>query len=76
MYSIPHHHSQFDFDERAMLIGGKLLLSRIDSYVRDGKESLHHVEVKSNLDNKTTIGHIKPIVVLLFCKGIASKYVL
>ena len=50
MYSIPHHHSQFDFDERAMLIGGKLLLSRIDSYVRDGKESLHHVEVKSNLE--------------------------
>lgn len=23
MYSIPHHHSQFVFDERAMLIGGK-----------------------------------------------------
>ncbi|HDR7796286.1 hypothetical protein P5757_05985 [Bacillus tropicus] len=44
MYSISHHHSQFD--ERAMLIGGKLLLSLVKSYVRDGKESLHHVEVK------------------------------
>ncbi|OUA06365.1 hypothetical protein DN390_09310 [Bacillus sp. SH7-1] len=44
MYSIPHH--QFDFDERAMLIGGKLLLSLVNSYVRYGKESLHHVEVK------------------------------
>lgn len=41
MYSIPHHHSQFDFDERAMLIGG----------------------------NKTTIGHIKPIVVFIILQG-------
>lgn len=23
MYSIPHHHSQFDFDERDMVIDGK-----------------------------------------------------
>ncbi len=35
-----------DFDERAMLIGGKLLLSLVNSYVRDRKKSLHHVEVK------------------------------
>ena len=48
MYSIPHHHSQFDFDERAMLM----------------------------VVNKTTIGHIKPIVVFIILQGIASKYVL
>lgn len=42
----PHHHSQFDFDEQAMLIGGKLLLSLVNSYVRDEKESFHHVEGK------------------------------
>ena len=42
----PHHHPQFDFDEQAMLIGGKLLLSLVNSYVRDEKESFHHVEVK------------------------------
>ncbi|MDW9211873.1 Amidohydrolase [Bacillus thuringiensis serovar toumanoffi] len=35
-----------DFDEQAMLIGGKLLLSLVNSYVRDEKESFHHVEVK------------------------------
>ncbi|MEB9505293.1 hypothetical protein P4J13_15245 [Bacillus anthracis] len=46
MYSIPHHHSQLDIDERVMLIGSKPLLNLIDSYIRDGKESLHHVEVK------------------------------
>ncbi|PKJ52818.1 hypothetical protein [Bacillus sp. SN10] len=46
MYSIPHHHSQFDIDERAMLIGGKLLLSLAYSYVRDGKESLHQYRSK------------------------------
>lgn len=42
----PHHHPQFDFDERAMLVGGKLLLSLVNSYSRDGKGFLHHVEVK------------------------------
>lgn len=25
----PHHHPQFDFDERAMLVGGKLLLGPV-----------------------------------------------
>ncbi|OFD38497.1 amidohydrolase [Bacillus mycoides] len=42
-----HHHPQFDFDERAMLVGGKLLLSLVNSYLRDGKESLKTLDVNT-----------------------------
>lgn len=41
----PHHHPQFDFDERAMLVGGKLLLSLVNSYLRNGDESLRTVDM-------------------------------
>ena len=65
-----------DFDEQAMLIGGKLLLSLVNSYVRDEKESLHHVEVKSIYINKTTIGYVTYCCFYYFCKERLSKYVL
>lgn len=31
----PHHHSKFDFDEDAMLIGMKLLISMADAYMQE-----------------------------------------
>lgn len=35
----PHHHPKFDFDERALLLGGKCFLSIIDHYLTEKETS-------------------------------------
>lgn len=41
----PHHHERFDFDERAMVIGAKVLAACAVQYMRNGSFSLNSDEV-------------------------------
>ncbi|WP_459499974.1 amidohydrolase [Bacillus sp. C1] len=41
----PHHHPQFDFDERAMVVGGKLILSLVNGYLRAGEGFLYEMNM-------------------------------